>query len=280
MLVTTADGVRLAVHDLGGEGPDLLLSHATGFHGPVFTPLADALSGHFHCWAMDHRGHGASERPAADMAEWDRFTADVIAVSEALGLEQAFGFGHSMGGTALLMAERERPQTFAGLAVFEPIAFPHDPVRANQPSTMVVAARRRRTVFASREEAYENYAGKPPLDALTPAALWAYVEHGFVDRPDGTVELACDPEDEARVFEGGAIQDAFTRLGEVPCPVLVMAGTPEENPPGMIAPVVAEALADGRLLVFPQLTHFGPMQDPDAVAAAMVEFADEVRAAP
>jgi 3-oxoadipate enol-lactonase len=93
------------------------------------------------------------------------------------------------------------------------------------------------------------------------------------------VELACDPEDEARVFEGGAIQDAFTRLGEVPCPVLVMAGTPEANPPGMIAPVVAEALADGRLLVFPQLTHFGPMQDPEAVAAAMVDFADQVRAA-
>ena len=31
---------------------------------------------------------------------------------------------------------------------------------------MVAGARRRRAVFASRQEAYDNYAGKPPLDAL------------------------------------------------------------------------------------------------------------------
>jgi pimeloyl-ACP methyl ester carboxylesterase len=89
---------------------------------------------------------------------------------------------------------------------------------------MVVGARRRRAVFASRQEAYDNYAGKPPLDALTPEALHAYVDHGFLDRPDGSVELACHPEQEAGIFEGGAGQDAFALLGEVPCPVLVMAG--------------------------------------------------------
>ena len=149
------------------------------------------------------------------------------------------GFGHSMGGTALLMAERERPRTFAGLVVFEPIAFPHDPARADGPSMMVAGARRRRAVFASRQEAYDNYAGKPPLDALTPEALRAYVDHGFLDRPDGSVELACQPEQEASIFEGGARQDAFAHLGEVPCPVLVMAGTPDENPPGMVAPAIA-----------------------------------------
>ncbi len=55
-----------------------------------------------------------------------------------------------------------------------------------------------------------------------------------------------------------------------------MAGAPDENPPGMIAPAVAAALADGRLHVFPGLTHFGPMQDPEAVAREVVAFADEV----
>ena len=134
------------------------------------------------------------------------------------------GFGHSMGGTALLMAERERPRTFAGLIVFEPIAFPHDPARPDGPSMMVVGARRRRAVFASRQEAYDNYAGKPPLEALTPEALRAYVDHGFLDRPDGSVELACEPEQEASIFDGGARQDAFAHLGEVPCPAITRTG--------------------------------------------------------
>jgi pimeloyl-ACP methyl ester carboxylesterase len=276
VLVTSSDGLHVAVHDLGGDGPPLLLSHATGFNGHVFAPLAHALAGRFHCWAMDHRGHGSSERPTGDLGNWEHFTADVLAVSKALGLEQAMGFGHSMGGTALLMAEREQPHTFAGLVVFEPIAFPHDPARADRPSMMVVGARRRRAVFASRQEAYDNYAGKPPLDVLTPEALRAYVDHGFLDRPDGSVELACAPDHEASIFEGGARQDAFSHLGEVPCPVLVMAGTPDENPPGMLAPLVADALADGRLHVFPGLSHFGPMQDPEAVAREVVAFADGV----
>ena len=29
-LIDSTDGVRLAVHDLGGDGPPLLLAHATG----------------------------------------------------------------------------------------------------------------------------------------------------------------------------------------------------------------------------------------------------------
>jgi pimeloyl-ACP methyl ester carboxylesterase len=44
----------------------------------------------------------------------------------------------------------------------------------------------------------------------------------------------------------------------------------------MIAPAIADALADGRLHVFPGLTHFGPMQDPTAVAREVVAFADKV----
>jgi pimeloyl-ACP methyl ester carboxylesterase len=68
VLVTSSDGLHVAVHDLGGDGPPLLLSHATGFNGPVFAPLAHALAGRFHCWAMDHRGHGSSERPTATWA--------------------------------------------------------------------------------------------------------------------------------------------------------------------------------------------------------------------
>ena len=91
------------------------------------------------------------------------------------------GVGHSMGGTALVMAELARPGTFRGLVLFEPILFPPDVNRPEGPSPMIEAARRRRAVFASRDEAYENFAGKPPLDALTPEVLRAYVDHGFAD---------------------------------------------------------------------------------------------------
>ena len=40
MLVPSTDGVRIAVHDLGGTGSALLVSHATGFHGRCYIPVS------------------------------------------------------------------------------------------------------------------------------------------------------------------------------------------------------------------------------------------------
>jgi pimeloyl-ACP methyl ester carboxylesterase len=133
-------------------------------------------------------------------------------------------------------------------------------------------------VFATRDEAYANYAGKPPLDVLTPAALRAYVDHGFLDRADGTVALRCDPEHEARIFEGGALQDTYDELAGVDCPVLVLSGSAVDNPPGAMAPLVAAALPKGRYCGLTELTHLGPMEDPAAVAAQVLAFADGVLA--
>ena len=61
--VTTPDGVAVAYYDFGGNGPPLLLAHATGFCGPVLAPLAARLRARFHCVALDLRAHGASDRP-------------------------------------------------------------------------------------------------------------------------------------------------------------------------------------------------------------------------
>jgi pimeloyl-ACP methyl ester carboxylesterase len=276
VLVSSSGGVRLDVHDLGGDGPALLLSHATGFHGCVYAPMAAVLRGRFHCWAPDYRGHGDSEAPPEDNVEWTVFGDDALAVAEALDLRGAVGFGHSMGGSTLLMAQLARPETFAGLVLFEPIAFPRDPSESERTSPIIAGARRRRAVFPTRDDAYTNYASKPPLDVLTPEALRAYVDHGFIDQADGTVRLKCDPEHEAAIFEAGVRQDTFSRLGDVHCPVLVLAGSGAENPPGAIAPLVAEALPEGRFHRLEELTHLGPMQDPARVAAAVAAFADEL----
>jgi hypothetical protein len=144
-------------------------------------------------------------------------------------------------------------------------------VRANP---MADAARRRRPWFPDREAAYANFASKPPLSTLAPAALRAYVDHALRDVPgagaddDGTVALKCTPEVEARVFEGSLQPTLFARLGEVRCPVTV-AVSGDAAGPAFLGPLVADALADGRLERHPTLTHFGPMQDPAGMAAAV-----------
>src|SRR5690348_9518581 len=45
IIVPSADGVRIAAYDLGGDagGRPLLLAHATGFHAGTFLPMAQHL---------------------------------------------------------------------------------------------------------------------------------------------------------------------------------------------------------------------------------------------
>jgi hypothetical protein len=79
MLVPSSDGVRLAVHDLGGTGSALLVSHATGFHGRCYLPLAHELIGTVHSVAFDYRGHGDTPRPPGPI-DWNAYGDDAVAI--------------------------------------------------------------------------------------------------------------------------------------------------------------------------------------------------------
>jgi pimeloyl-ACP methyl ester carboxylesterase len=267
--VPSSDGVTLALHDLGGDGPPVLYCHPTGFLAMTWAPLAAELAPVSHGWALDFRGHGDSTEPASCDLAWRGLAEDVLAVVDALGVARIGGVGHSMGGAALVMAEQRRPGTFSALWVYEPILVPpmgRPPGGNGNP--MAETARRRRPWFPDRAAAWANFSAKPPLSRLAPTALAAYVEYGLRERPDGgAVELKCRPETEARVFEGGFGNGAFERLGEVGCPVTVAVGG--NGGPVDLGVAAAAALPRGRLERHPELTHFGPMEDPPVMAAAV-----------
>ncbi|MBW3615016.1 MAG: alpha/beta hydrolase [Actinobacteria bacterium] len=265
-----SDGTVVAFYELGGTGPPLLLAHATGFHGRVWCPLAEELSGQFRCVAFDLRGHGDTPAPA-DGFDWHGFARDALAVVDAAGLGRPFGFGHSAGATALLLAELACPGTFRSLYCYEPVVAPGQPatVPASPGDALAAGARRRRQVFPSRQAAYEHYTAKPPLSALAPSVLRAYVDHGFEDLADGTVRLKCRSENEARSYETGMSHGAWDRLGDITCAVTVACGGLSDSFGPAVAAHQAARLPHGRIEVFEGLGHFGPLEDPAAVAAAL-----------
>ena len=237
MSVASSNAVHLAVHDLGGTGPTLLMSHATGFHGRCYLPMAHVLSNRYHSVAFDYRGHGDTPMPAGVAVSWDRYGDDAFAMASWLD-GPVHAFGHSMGGACLLMAAHRDPDLFDRLVVFEPIVYPLDRERdPSTPSPLVVGARRRRAVFPSYEDAIANYSGKPPLNAFTPEALDAYVRFGFALAEDGQVHLKCAPETEAQTFEQGPFHGTWDLLPDIETPVLVVAGRVEEMQPSNIASV-------------------------------------------
>jgi pimeloyl-ACP methyl ester carboxylesterase len=262
---TGADGVEIAVYEFGGAGEPLLLAHATGFCATMYRPLGSELIDRFRVLAIDFRGHGRSGRPANDDFGWDRMAEDVLSVVERIGSTPIAGFGHSMGGAALLMAEERRPGTFASLFLFEPIVFPDDSTRT-APSFMAELARARRSTFPSRDDALARYASRPPLNTMRADVLKAYVDDGFVDLADGSVRLACDPEDEARTFESESKVHTAS-VEDVTSAVTVSVGHDEEGPnPARLGPGLVAALPHAELVTRHELGHLGPFQDPVLVA--------------
>ena len=274
--VASSGGVTVATYDLGGVGRDVVMVHATGFCGGVWLPLVRSLGG-VRVVVLDVRGHGRSTVPADGM-DWHGTADDVLAVVERFGLVDPVGVGHSMGGASLVLAEQACPGTFAGIWAFEPIIFPPELLASagDGANPLAEGARRRRAEFPSAAAAIENYSAKPPLAALAPAALAAYVAYGFEERPDGSVHLRCPPEVEAATYEMGGRHDGFVRLGEVRCPTVVARGTAAFGGPAMFAPAVAAALAHGELEEHPALGHFGPLEDPVAMAASVRALVDRV----
>jgi pimeloyl-ACP methyl ester carboxylesterase len=274
MTIESSDGVQVALHDLGGpsggtQAPVLVFSHATGLHGRVWEPMASFLSDQFRCVALDLRGHGISELPTGAGLAWSGMADDVLAVldSDRFPLGPRHGIGHSMGGAALVLAAGRRLDAFRSLWLYEPVIVPAEgwPLPHGD-NPMSEGAARRRDRFDSLDQAYDNYRSKAPLDQLHPDALRSYVDGGFAPTPDGSVTLRCRPSTEAEVFRQAAASGAWSTVASVDIPVAVVVGRPEALGPAAFAPATAAALPQGTLIERPHLGHFGPLEDPLAMA--------------
>jgi pimeloyl-ACP methyl ester carboxylesterase len=257
-----------------GGAPKLLLNHATGFLGRLWEPVVAGL-GAFSVYAPDTRGHGDTDKPPAegDNYHWSRFAEDMRALLDALGLEGIAFAGHSAGAAVGMYVAAHYPQYFTRIVAIEPIimpaSFPQDEARRSE---MAEGARRRRTVFDSAAEAFQQYRSRPLFERWPDDVLRLYLEHGTFQREDGRLQLKCPGEVEGAVFANSASLDTWSILPRLEVPVLVVRG--EHTNPFLheVASAVAERLPDARLETMPDAGHLLPMERPAATAALIRDF--------
>lgn len=276
-LIPSIDNVTIVMHDFGGSGTPVLLSHATGFHAHCWEPLADDLSKNHHVMALDHRGYGDADAVDPGTLTWRSYGDDALAAARHMSAlhngAPLVGVGHSMGGASLLMAAQRHPELFSALFVFEPIVFPPvDPATESNrpPNPLAGGARKRRSTFPTFEAALENFTAKPPMNTFHPLAREAYVRHGFKPTALGEVELKCIPEHEARTYETGGTSGAWDDLPSIHTRVWVISGAPAPYQPSSFAIKVAEQLPNSTYIQYDEMGHFGPLEHP-ATIATLVE---------
>jgi pimeloyl-ACP methyl ester carboxylesterase len=234
----------------------------------VWLPVVEYLESEFHCYGLDQRAHGDSDRPGDDNFAWSGLGDDVHNAIDALGLTTPFGAGHSSGAAALFLAEEAKPGTFRALWGYEPIVVPIDEPLGPTDNPLSEGARRRREVFPSRDAAYQNYASKAPFSQLAPEALRAFVDYGFDDLDDGTVRLKCRGADEAQFYARQGSHAAFRDLASIACPVTMARGS-YGAPPAVFVDALAARLPHARTETMDGAGHFGPLERPEDIAASI-----------
>lgn len=246
--------------------PLVIALHASAANGRAWQPFAERMEGAARVVAPDLAGHG-SRGPA-----WPGDREDILAVDAATVLDlaaKAAGLvhlvGHSWGGAVALRAARARPECFASVAVYEPVAFRllRDRFAATAAKVAWVGraigadVRGRRLVIAARRFV-DFWNGAGSFDALPP------------------------PRREAIAVRMTAVAAQFTALWQDPAPLAALRalampvqlyyGTHTLAATRRIVELLAAALPDARVQRMTAMGHMGPITHPHSFAQALAAF--------
>ena len=114
----TSDGVRIH-YTREGHGPPVILVHGLAVNADINwrrNGVIDALKDAYTVIALDNRGHGLSEKPAAPDAYGRHLVSDVVHLMDHLKLDKAHVIGYSMGGFITLKLLTEYPERLLSAA--------------------------------------------------------------------------------------------------------------------------------------------------------------------
>lgn len=105
-------------YEAHGSGPAILLSHGFGATSRMWRLQLDELTRDHTVVVWDMRGHGQSDAPAEADAYSEALTvADMAALLDHLGFDQAVIGGHSLGGYMSLAFSIAHPERVRGLVI-------------------------------------------------------------------------------------------------------------------------------------------------------------------
>jgi pimeloyl-ACP methyl ester carboxylesterase len=264
LIVSTFDGVQLAVTRWQGPGPAVVLLHAGIADRRSWYTVADALRGDgLDLIAYDRRGYGDTTA-TADSSSFTHVD-DLLQVIDEYALDRVVLVGNSMGGalaldTALLHPNRVKEVVLIGAAVSgmtdEDTPFDWEPDDASAP------------LMARADDSSATVEDR--IRALT--HLWLDGPESEDGRVSGDARALFETMNQ-KIFAiaapdsaGSAGVDAWTRLGEVDVPVLCTWGDLDLPCDMPFYEETARRIGQGSVCVLPGVAHLPSLEHPALIA--------------
>ncbi len=245
-------------YSVEGEGPPLFLIHGIGAARNTWRKALPILTPHFTVVTYDLRGHGESPMPQQPFG-LDELVADLEAVRERTGFEQAHFAGHSLGGMIGPAYARAFPDRVLSLGLLSTAAFRTEDDSAKVKG--VVQAMRAQSV----PEILATLSSRWFTDAFIAAS--PEVVQGRMDQVVGT-----DAEIFLNVFDIYASTEMAPWLHEIAAPALVLTGENDGGCPPRLNEQITRAMPSAALVVLPEVKHSIMLECGDVVAQHMLSF--------
>lgn len=263
------DGLRLHYRESGSPpARAAVVLHGIMGHAREWDPLTAALEADFRVFAVDQRGHGesdwAGEYTAAIMAD------DVATLIEQLGLAPVNLVGHSLGAMVTLVAAAHHPDLVERLVLIDvgPDSLTSEWAEQELPSTLEALGD---SSYPDSEQVVEEWLTGNPL--AREDLMRHYVEHSLVPRDDGRLVWRFDARGLVRfVTEGVTPEQLWNAIDRIDAPSLLIRGQHSEVLSPETAAEMVRRLADGRLIEIADGGHDLGVEQPEAVAGAVLDF--------
>jgi pimeloyl-ACP methyl ester carboxylesterase len=212
------------------------------------------MAARYRVVAYDFRGNGRSDKPDEPMT-MDTFAQDTVALLDHLGLVSSHLYGQSFGG-------------MVGLE----LALTH----SARVRSLVLAATHAGSRRASRPGPGAHVPkDKPYLALYSPGFAETHPDHVEEDILVGS-QNPQPPYAGRRQWEAMQEWDAWDRLAEVSCPVLVLHGTEDRLVSVENARRLAATIPGGRLVLLEGAGHVYHSEQDEASDSAVLAFLDQV----
>lgn len=236
-----------------GAGSRTLLAHG-GWVGSweLWAQPFTHLSQSWRTVAYDHRGTGATIAPTETIS-FATLVDDLLAVLDALEIEQCVVAGESAGAAVVLQAALERPERFSGLVLVDGLY--HQP----QPSGPDLFLQGLKSHYPATLQRFVNTCTPEP-DSET-IRRWGMQ---IVTRAEQAAAI--------RLYEMTYGLDLRPRLATITLPTLIIHGEKDALVPVSAAQWLAGQLPNSQLHILPGAGHVPTMTRPREVSTLINQF--------
>lgn len=238
-----------------GAGPHIALLHGFTQTKSAWNPVISELGGDFHTISFDAPGHGDAAMLPFNCSE------AAEAINNIAG--EATYVGYSLGGRIMLHAALQFPEEVERLVLIS--ASPGIQDHAERESRIAADSNLAERIGAIGVEAF--------VDEWMAMPMFAGLNSSNNQRAERLTNTADGLIRSLKLCGTGAQESFWHRLDELKMPVLLIVGERDQKFVGLNQEMKAAIGSNAQLAVVPGAGHSVPLEDPEAVARLIAEFA-------